>query len=221
MGREGRDLGPLLWCSDPGEKGCREPLVILEKKVVGLNEAALERFMLRARRAVGLRGTVNLLITGSAAVRELNGRFRRKNEATDVLSFPSDPSALRFPKRPKLVGEVVISADIALQNALRLGHPAVQEVKILALHAILHLAGFDHERDNGEMARMEAKLRRALGLPAALTERVKIERGRIEKVKPERFKLEKVESANRHMANKDSSKLRRGSMRAARVRRMA
>jgi probable rRNA maturation factor len=68
-------------------------------------------------------------------------------------------------------GEVAISADIALQNALRLGHSAALEVKVLVLHGILHLAGFDHERDNGEMARKEAKLRRTLRLPVGLTER--------------------------------------------------
>jgi probable rRNA maturation factor len=71
-----------------------------------------------------------------------------------------------------VAGEVAISADIALQNSLRLGHSVGQEIKILALHGILHLAGFDHERDNGEMARKEKTLRRALKLPAALIERV-------------------------------------------------
>ena len=64
-----------------------------------------------------------------------------------------------------------VSADIASDNANRYGHPAAMEVKILALHGILHLAGFDHESDNGKMARKEAALRRTLGLPSSLTER--------------------------------------------------
>ena len=68
-------------------------------------------------------------------------------------------------------GEIAISADIARENAARLGHSAALEVKVLVLHGILHLAGFDHERDNGEMARKEAGLRRKLGLPSSLTER--------------------------------------------------
>jgi probable rRNA maturation factor len=73
---------------------------------------------------------------------------------------------------------VAISADIALENSIRLGHAVSQEIKILALHGILHLAGFDHERDNGRMAREEARLRRALRLPAALIERARSPRGR-------------------------------------------
>jgi probable rRNA maturation factor len=70
-----------------------------------------------------------------------------------------------------LAGEIAISADIARQNAARLGHPAALEIKLLALHGILHLAGMDHERDNGEMARKEAHLRSVLRLPTGLIER--------------------------------------------------
>lgn len=137
-----------------------------------MNEAALGRFVLRARRAIGLRGQVNVLVTSSASIRSLNLRFRRQNKATDVLSFPSTASASKSRKAAELAGEVAISADVALRNSFRLGHPASQEIKILALHGILHLAGFDHERDNGEMARKEGKLRQKLGLPTALIERV-------------------------------------------------
>ena len=147
-------------------------MVILQKKVVGLNEAALDRFVLRARKAAGLRGQVNVLVTSSTAVRSLNRQFRSLNKATDVLSFPVGSAASESRRKRNLVGDVAISADIALENAARLGHSVVEEIKILALHGILHLAGLDHERDNGEMARKEATLRRALGLPAALIERV-------------------------------------------------
>ena len=124
--------------------------------------------MLRARRIAGLRGTVNVLVTSSAAVRSLNREFRGKNKATDVLSFPSASPSDEPRRRPGLAGEIAISADIALQNAVRLGHSPAQEIKILVLHGILHLAGMDHERDNGEMARKEATLRRTLGLPVGL-----------------------------------------------------
>jgi probable rRNA maturation factor len=141
-----------------------------------LDEDALGRFVLRARKAVGLRGQVNVLVTSSAAVRSLNRQFRNQNKATDVLAFPATSSTFDCRKGTKLAGEVAISADIARKNAFRLGHPPVQEIKLLALHGILHLAGFDHERDNGQMARKEAELRRALGLPAALIERVVPER---------------------------------------------
>ena len=146
-------------------------MVILQKKIAGLNEEALNRFVLRARKAVGLRATVNVLVTSSAAVRSLNRQFRSQNKATDVLSFPARSANSNSGKRA-VAGDVAISADIALQNAMRFGHPIAQEIKILVLHGILHLAGFDHERDNGEMARKEAKLRHALRLPVALIERV-------------------------------------------------
>lgn len=147
-----------------------EYVVILQKKVAGVSERGLERFVLRARRAAGLRGRVNVLVTGSAAVRLLNREFRSQNKTTDVLSFPAGlPSA--GSRKAALAGEIAISADIAVQNAVRLGHSAAEEIKILALHGMLHLAGFDHERDNGEMARKEEKLRRALKLPVALIER--------------------------------------------------
>jgi probable rRNA maturation factor len=147
-------------------------LVILQKKVAGLSEGTLERFVVRARKAVGLRAPVNVLVTSSSAVRSLNRQFRNQNKATDVLSFPAPSPSAPSRNKPRLAGEVAISADIALQNSLRLGHPVGQEIKILALHGILHLAGLDHERDNGEMARKEQTLRRALKLPAALIERV-------------------------------------------------
>jgi probable rRNA maturation factor len=143
-------------------------LIILHKKIAGLSEPSLARFILRARRAAKLKERVNLLLTGDGEMRSLNFRFRRKNTATDVLSFPAD-----FPRLGKraLAGEIAISVDIASDNATRFGHPADLEVKILALHGILHLAGFDHERDNGQMARKEVALRRKLGLPSSLTER--------------------------------------------------
>ncbi len=146
-------------------------MVILQKKVAGLNEGTLDRFVSRARKAVGLRGQVNVLVTSSAAVRSLNRQFRSQNKVTDVLSFPFTSPAVESRKRPQLAGEIAISADIALQNSARLGHSVAQEIKILALHGTLHLAGFDHERDNGEMAHKEAKLRATLGLPSALIER--------------------------------------------------
>lgn len=144
-------------------------MVILQKKVAGLSEASLSRFVLRARQTAGVRGAVNVLVTTSSAMRALNSQFRGKKKPTDVLSFPA---ASIVPNDKKaFAGEIAISAEIAAQSAARLGHSVALEIKILVLHGILHLAGFDHERDNGEMARKEAKCRRALRLPPSLTER--------------------------------------------------
>lgn len=144
-------------------------MVILQRRVAALTPGSLERFVLRARRAAGVRGTADVLVTGSAAMRALNRQFRGKNQATDVLSFPAASSPANGARRR--AGEIAISADIAARNAARFGHSAAEEIKILTLHGLLHLAGLDHERDNGEMARKEMRLRQALGLPAALIQR--------------------------------------------------
>ena len=147
-------------------KDAERNLVILKKRVPRLSEAALERFVLRARKAVRLQGSVILLVTSSRELQGLNHRFRGKNQATDVLSFP----ALRG-SAAGLAGDVAISAEIAARNARQLGHTVAEEIEILALHGVLHLAGYDHERDDGEMAQKEGRLRRALGLPVGLIER--------------------------------------------------
>lgn len=141
-------------------------MVIVQKPVGGLSEASLARFVSRAKQAVKLRGAVNVLITSSEELRALNSRFRHKDAATDVLSFPAMPGWNR-----QFAGDVAISADIAGHNAQRLGHSVAEEIKILILHGMLHLAGHDHESDRGEMARLEGRLRKSLGLPAGLIER--------------------------------------------------
>jgi probable rRNA maturation factor len=141
-------------------------LVILRKPIAGLSEVALARFVAKATRIVRLKGEVNVLVTSSHELRRLNRTFRRKDKPTDVLSFPaiSDLSE-------SLAGDVAISSEIAAKNAQQLGHSTAQEIKILALHGLLHLAGYDHERDHGEMGRKERRLRRSLGLPVGLIER--------------------------------------------------
>ncbi|HWO30894.1 MAG TPA: rRNA maturation RNase YbeY [Candidatus Acidoferrum sp.] len=116
-----------------------------------------------------LRGIVNVLVTNSHELRSLNLRFRGKDQPTDVLSFPAPPPGRAQAKQ--IAGDLAISADIARENAKRLGHSVAGEIKILVLHGVLHLAGLDHERDNGEMARKESRLRQQLKLEAGLIER--------------------------------------------------
>jgi probable rRNA maturation factor len=140
-------------------------IIVFEKKLSGLSSRALAGFALKARRAAGLRGVVSVLITGNSTMRRLNTHFRRKTKATDVLSFPVAASANGF------AGDIAISLDIAVRNALLLGHSVADEIRILMLHGILHLAGYDHENDKGEMAKKEILLRRRLGLPTSLIER--------------------------------------------------
>ena len=147
----------------------------MQKRVADLTELALDRFAARARRAAGLKGVINVLVTSSAEMKSLNRRFRGKDRATDVLSFPAEPDA-----RKQFAGEIAISAEIAAQNARALGHSPAEEVKILVLHGVLHLRGYDHECDNGQMARREKQLRAKLHLPLGLIERATGERATIE-----------------------------------------
>jgi probable rRNA maturation factor len=146
-------------------------LVIVQKRVPDLTDLALNRFLERARRAAGLKGKVNVLLTSSAEMKSLNRRFRGKDGPTDVLSFPTESGGQK-----QFAGEIAISAEIAAHNARLLGHSPAQEVKILVTHGILHLRGFDHECDNGQMARRERQLRAKLHLPIALIERAMTKR---------------------------------------------
>jgi probable rRNA maturation factor len=109
------------------------------------------------------RGTVTVAIVSDARVRALNRQYRRKDKATDVLSFPSDERGC--------LGDVVIAAGVAARQARAAGHTLGTELRVLALHGLLHLLGYDHERDDGRMARLERRLRRLGGLEEGLIER--------------------------------------------------
>ena len=147
-------------------------VIVLQKRVANLTETALARFVARARQAAGLKGAVNVLVTSNSDLRSLNRRFLGKDTPTDVLSFPGEPGSTR-----DFAGEIAISAEIASRNARMLGHPVAAEVKILTLHGILHLRGYDHEHDHGQMAKVEQRLRRKLRLPVGLIERAESEKG--------------------------------------------
>ena len=137
-------------------------MILLDSVGFDIDTKELERFVKRAQRLAGVRAQVDILISGSQRLRRLNRRFRRRDKATDVLSFP-------HPKQGG--GDIAISADIAAESVSRFGHSLQDELKVLILHGLLHLAGYDHERDNGEMATRELTLRAKLGLPTSLTER--------------------------------------------------
>jgi len=106
---------------------------------------------------------VTVAVVPDRRVLELNRRYRRKNAATDVLSFPAD--------EPGELGDVVIAVGVARRQAAAAGHSLGTEFRVLALHGLLHLLGYDHERDTGEMRRLEQRLRRAGGLREGLIER--------------------------------------------------
>jgi probable rRNA maturation factor len=132
----------------------------------GLSPSGLTRFLNRARLAVGLRGEVDVLLTSDSTLRQLNKSFRGKDKPTDVLSFPA-PTKFAT----KHAGDLAISLETAARQATAYGHTMRDEVRILLLHGLLHIAGEDHETDSGEMATREAALRRELRLPTTLIER--------------------------------------------------
>lgn len=142
-----------------------EPTIIYKRRIRGLSRQGLADFVAKACQAARLRGTVTVMITSNREVQVLNSRFKGSDRPTDVLSFPAPLFVRGF------AGDIAISADIASRNARALGHRCSDEVRILALHGILHLAGYDHEDDRGEMARTERLLRKKLDLPAGLIER--------------------------------------------------
>lgn len=109
------------------------------------------------------RGTLTVAFVPDARVRTLNRQYRRTRAATDVLSFPADV--------PGLLGDVVIASGVARRQAQEAGHSLQTEIRVLALHGLLHLLGYDHERDDGRMARAERRLRRRGGLREGLIER--------------------------------------------------
>lgn len=125
-------------------------------------------FLVKAKAAVRLRGQVTVLLTSDTAMRNLNRRFRGKNKPTDVLSFPTDGS---LPGSIRTAGDLAIGVPTARRQAMQQGHTLSTEIKVLMLHGLLHLAGYNHETDSGQMDRRERQLRARLGLPGGLIER--------------------------------------------------
>lgn len=117
------------------------------------------------------RGEVTVALISDAAMRRLNERFRGKDYATDVLSFPSDTPHAAPDTGGGSLGDIAIARGVAARQARQLGHTEATELRILALHGLLHLLGYDHETDTGQMARAEERLRRQAGLPAGLIAR--------------------------------------------------
>jgi probable rRNA maturation factor len=121
------------------------------------------------------RGTVTIAVVTDRRVRTLNRQYRGIDRATDVLSFPAgdgigvEPG--RQSRRTAFLGDIVIARGVAARQAREAGHGERTEWRVLALHGLLHLIGYDHEQDGGEMRRAEARLRRKGGLGAGLIER--------------------------------------------------
>ncbi len=120
----------------------------------------LRRLVRAVLGSLGVEGAeVSILITGDGRLRELNRTWRGMDRPTDVLSFPDGTT---LPNGRRLLGEVAVSMDAARRQAAELGHSVEREVEELVLHGVLHLAGYDHEKDGGEMEALELGMRREL-----------------------------------------------------------
>ena len=134
-----------------------------------VRDGGLSRWLAAAAPARA-RGEVAVALVTDAHIRKLNSQYRKKPVPTDVLSFPADPGS-RIPD-PAL-GDIVIATGVARRQAREAGHSYQTELRVLALHGLLHLLGYDHDKKNdaGRMARLEARLRRKGGLRAGVIER--------------------------------------------------
>ena len=159
------------------------------RKLSGAEVSGLGPWLSRAAPA-GTRGRVTVAVVSDAVMRRLNRQYRGVDKATDVLSFPTfakatvgKPSAAKTwagkPSAAKatvgkpalFLGDLAIARGVAARQAREQGHALRVEIRVLALHGLLHLLGYDHEVDAGEMARLEERLRRRAGIPPGLISR--------------------------------------------------
>jgi probable rRNA maturation factor len=148
-------------------------MVLNRQRRVAVDIAPLGRFAERVRLELGFpTDGVAVQLVSDAAMKRLNWKFRRKRGSTDVLSFPARPRGRRRAGRrgrggeDSYVGDIAISPEMARRNARRDDRSLPDELRILLLHGMIHLAGYDHETDRGQMQKLETALRRRLGLLA-------------------------------------------------------
>jgi probable rRNA maturation factor len=147
-------------------------VLVADERGRSVRAPALASWLARVAPAAA-RGTVSVALVSNRRIRALNQKYRQKNYPTDVLSFAAEP-----PPRPRraaaterFLGDIVIARGVARRQALEAGHSETTELRVLALHGLLHLLGYDHEQDNGRMRRVERRLRRKGGLREGLIER--------------------------------------------------
>jgi probable rRNA maturation factor len=145
-------------------------VVLNRQRSVKVQIAAFDRFLSRVCKELKIRDSqVTVCFVDSKLITALNRRFRGKAKPTDVLSFPMDGNRkgghfAAVDRGNKNLGEIAIAPVVARQNAKRFRRTLDAELRILVLHGVLHLKGYDHEADNGEMERIELRLRRRFGL---------------------------------------------------------
>jgi probable rRNA maturation factor len=148
-------------------------MILNRQRAVRLDRLSLKEFVRRVRDELSLGDAeITVCLISDAEMARMNEAFRKKSGSTDVLSFPSvrrqRPISIkpgpRSQMRSTVLGEIAISPAMARRNARRYRRTLANEMRILILHGVLHLLGYDHETDRGRMNRLEQNLRRRLGL---------------------------------------------------------
>jgi probable rRNA maturation factor len=156
-------------------------MILNQQRQVKVSIDGLEKFSTKVRRILRIPASaLTICLVGNAEIAKWNRLYRGKNRPTDVLSFATDEPhskqrirklsgkratfARRAASSPRYLGDIAIAPAVARQNARHLGRDFDNEMRILILHGILHLMGYDHEADEGQMDRREMRLRRHLGL---------------------------------------------------------
>src|ERR1700745_114549 len=146
-------------------------MILNRQRRIPLALKSLARFSERVQRELGFpEESVTVCFVSDPAMARMNRKFREKRGPTDVLSFPTRHIRTRQSRRrgetgaaDHYVGDVVISPETARRYARQRSHGLSSELRVLILHGMIHLAGYDHESDNGEMMHLERRLRRRLG----------------------------------------------------------
>jgi probable rRNA maturation factor len=138
-------------------------MIVNRQRRVRVAVQPLQRFYERIRDELGFAPeSVTVQLISDEEMARLNSTFRNKKGPTDVLSFPANGS--RPDPGAQYVGDIAISPETARRNARRFSRSLAVEMKILLLHGMIHLAGYDHETDRGDMERLERRLRKRLGV---------------------------------------------------------
>jgi probable rRNA maturation factor len=138
--------------------------ILNNQKKIRVALPPLEKFSKKALRALKLKSdSAAIALVTDAEIAHLNKTYRKKNKPTDVLSFPAQHSR-RHPNKREFLGDIAIAPAVARRYAKKNGRSLQTEICVLILHGLLHLLGYDHETDRGQMDRIEHKLRRKLGL---------------------------------------------------------
>jgi probable rRNA maturation factor len=152
-------------------------MIVNRQRAVLVARPPLESFLRRVKSELGLReASLTVCLVSDAEIARMNEKFRKKSGPTDVLSFPvekksrvasgewREKSKNKRRREEEYLGDIAIAPSTARRYAKKNGRKVADEIRVLILHGVLHLMGYDHETDRGEMERVERKLRKRFGL---------------------------------------------------------